>query len=90
MAQIDSPFQYWSLTSNQLAAQIKSIADAKLSAYDDATRSEAKNLSEKWQEALSLPKTNFAEQSRRATQLAALQKRTIPLLLRLQRRATAA
>ena len=90
MAQIDSPFQYWFLTSSQLAAEIGSIASADPAEYDGATRAEASMLSENWQEALSLPKTNFAEQSRRAAQLAALQKRTIPVLLRLYRRATAA
>jgi hypothetical protein len=73
----------WHLSSSQLSTQIAQIANGDPATYDDATRTEAGLLMAEWHDALSLPKASMEDQSRRAIQLDALQKRSIEILVRL-------
>ena len=83
MADEDSAVDFWSLSSTQLEAKIASIAGEDSPAVDAATRAEAGQLASEWQDALNMPKTTFQDQERRVSQLDALQKRTIEILVRI-------
>jgi len=72
---------YWSLTSPQLAAQIEQIAHADPAEFNNATRAEAQLLAEEWREALNLPKNSFEQQEERRARVAALQRRSIEILI---------
>jgi len=59
------------------------IGNGDPATYDEATRAEAGLLAAEWHDALKLPKASMEDQSRRAIQLDALQKRSIEILVRL-------
>ena len=77
MARSPAPLNPWSLTSTQLAAECRAIAEGKMPNLDPAINDEAVRLYASWREALGLP----GEDSRRAAQLSALRKRTIEILV---------
>jgi hypothetical protein len=79
----DSAVNFWALTSHQLAAQIGLIANGDSPGVDDATRAEASQLASEWNDALNMPNASFEDQERRVSQLDALQKRTIEILVRI-------
>jgi len=81
MAAEDSNVDYWSLTSPQLAARISHIAQSDAVDFTSAARAEAGLLAVDWQEALNLPKESFEEQEARRARVAALQRRTIEILI---------
>jgi hypothetical protein len=83
MANDDSTVNFWSLTSTQLAAKIALIANGDSPEIDAATRAEASQLASEWHDALNMPKATFLDQERRVSQLDALQKRTIEILVRI-------
>jgi asparagine N-glycosylation enzyme membrane subunit Stt3 len=72
---------YWSLTSPQLAAQIDHIAHADPMDFNNATRAESHLLAEEWHEALNLPQEAFEQQEARRARIAALQRRSIEILI---------
>jgi hypothetical protein len=81
MAIEDIPVDFWSLKSTQLARECRMIAKGDFPVPDETVRTEARLLAEEWQDAIHMPQDEFADQARRASQLAALRKRTIEILV---------
>ena len=81
MANLDFPVDFWSLKSTQLARECRVIANGDDLVVDEAVRAEARQLAADWQDAIHMPQDEFADQARRASQLAALRKRTIEILV---------
>ncbi len=81
MTSEDSNANPWSLTSMQLAARIRQIAQADPATINKATRAEASLLAEEWDDALNLPKETFEAQEVRRSRLSALQRRSIEILV---------
>ena len=77
----DSNVDYWSLTSPQLAARISQIAHADPSEFNNAIRAETQLLTEEWHEAMDLPQDSFEQEEARCARVAALQRRSIEILI---------
>jgi hypothetical protein len=78
----DSNVDYWSLSPRELAARIAIVAEASAEAIDSATRAEAGLLAQEWRDAIKLPSATFPQKQEQVSQLDALQKRTIEILVR--------
>lgn len=76
---------YWALSSLQLAEQIGLIANGDPTAIDAATRAEAGLLVAEWQDALKIPRATLEEVESRIAQLAGLKKRTIEILIKVNK-----
>lgn len=81
MATSQPDIDYWSLTSPQLATKVAQLANASPTAVSPATSAETRLLALEWQEALNLPKDSFEQQEARRAKLAALQRRSIEVLI---------
>jgi len=81
MDHANSKDNVWLLTSAQLSHKIQAIADGDTTAIDEALRTEARRLCSNWRDALKPAEKDIEKQSERASQLAAVRKRTIQILL---------
>jgi hypothetical protein len=81
MADEDSRIDFWSMHSSQLRDQCIEIADAPPPGVDPALRAEAHQLAIEWQEAIEMPQHDLFEKSRRESEISALRKRTIEILV---------
>lgn len=83
--QKESRSDFWSLSSSQLAAECRLIANGGSSQADKALQAEAKRLYAGWRETIGRPGEDFGDLSGKAVQLAGLRKRTIEILIKLGR-----
>ena len=74
----------WSLTSSQLAAECRAIAEGDTRSLDPELKDEVVRLYAGWREALEQPGNEFDDRTRKAARLAALRKRTIEILVRIR------
>jgi hypothetical protein len=82
MAHQETTLDFWSLKAVQLARECRSIANGEPGDVDPKLRSEAAQLAMEFQEALQLSQDEFEDQARRAALLAALRKRAIEILVK--------
>jgi hypothetical protein len=85
MSDDDFTARFWSLTPSQLCRECSAIAQAAPTPRNLDLRAEAGRLAAEWQEAIDLPRSDAFEESRRASQILALRKRTIEILIRVSR-----
>jgi len=74
----------WSMKSHELRDACREIAHAPREEVQDSLRTEANQLAIEWDEALGLPQLDPFDASRRASIVAALRKRTIEILIKLE------
>jgi hypothetical protein len=88
MAKAEVSVNPWSMTNEQLAHECKTIAHQET--ISEAIRHEAGRLVEEWKDALHIPDKGFEDPSRKAAQTAALKKRTIEIMVRVNNQQEAA
>jgi len=91
MASQDSDSKYWTLSSPQLAIECHNLTEkgaAVHSNIDTDIRNQATQLCDSWQLALQMPDNDFFARSERAVQIASLRKRTIEILVQVDRNAS--
>jgi len=76
-----SKADFWSMHSSQLHNECRDIARADPARVNSALRNEAHQLAAEWEEAIELPHNDLFQQSRRESQISALRKRTIEILV---------
>jgi hypothetical protein len=81
MADEDSRINFWSMHSSQLRDQCIEIADTAPTGVEPALQAEARQLAIEWQEAIDIQSEDVFVQSRKASLVAALRKRTIEILV---------
>jgi len=81
MATSELNADYWSLTPPQLATQIYRMAYEGPLEFGAASRVETQLLAKEWREALSLPTDSFEQEEESRARLAALQRRSIEILV---------
>ncbi len=82
MANQATTLNFWSLKAVQLAKECRQIAQSDSPQIDENLRAEAKLLAAEFHDALLMPQDEFAEEARRAAQLASLRKRAIEILVK--------
>lgn len=73
---------YWTMKSSELRDHCREISHGSREMASDWLRTEAHQLAVEWQDALEMPQNDAFQESRKATQLAALRKRTIEILVK--------
>jgi hypothetical protein len=84
MANVDSTVDFWSMRPSELRIECRSIAESTDPAIDAKLRTEAAHLAARWQEALEMPRSDAFEESRRASHIAAMRKRTMEFLVKIR------
>jgi len=82
MADDDSTARFWSLTPTQLCRECRAIAQAAPTPGNVELRAEGARLAAEWQDAIDMPRNDAFDESRRASLILALRKRTIEILIR--------
>lgn len=85
MSPQDSQASFWSLASPQLAERCRWIAEIAPKTVDASLRAEAGRLYAAWLDALDQPRDDFDEKRRKAALRAGLRKRTIEILVKIDR-----
>ena len=85
MKYADSANDLWSLRPAQLRAQCEELAHGGKAGVDAALQKEAAQLAVEWRDAIGMPLDNGFEESRRASLIAALRRRTIEILVKARR-----
>lgn len=84
----DHRYDLWRASFQQLAEQIKLVADNHTGAIDQARQSEAQRLYVGWTEALAMPDHDITQDfdpgERKAALLSGLRKRTIEILVKMR------
>lgn len=81
----DAPVNYWALSFRALVARLQAISNSGSEKIPQATRDEARRMVGSWEEALALDPESFVDGPRRAQICAALRKRSIEVLTRVDR-----
>ncbi len=87
MAQEVANAKLWSLTGAELAEECRAIAHDGSAKLNQDLKAEAERLYAGWQEALEKPVDDFDDRARHASQIAALRKRTIEVLIKIHEEA---
>lgn len=85
MKYADSVNYPWSLRPTQLRAACEELAHGDKAGVDAALQKEAAQLAVDWKDAMGILLDNGLEESRRASQIAALRRRTIEILVKAHR-----
>lgn len=82
----DSAVNYWQLRSSELAEECLTLLDDRSLTSAPELHRELNMISRSWSETFEMPTESFEEQARRAARIGALRKRTIELLVRIEKR----
>lgn len=85
MGQQDSDTGIWSLSPVQLAEQCRLIAESNSTDIDKKLQDEAARLYTSWKNALVQHEDNQQEQARKALQRTGLKRRTMEILVKINR-----
>jgi uncharacterized protein YmfQ (DUF2313 family) len=81
----ESPVNYWAVSFSALNNYLRAVTQSGNAKIPQATRDEARRLLINWEEALALDPEDFVDGPRRAQTCAALRKRSIEVLTRVDR-----